>query len=63
LGSKFRITQQRGEILKTDFAPRLMATWHPSAILRAPDAEARALMREQFTADLKIAARELQKMA
>jgi DNA polymerase len=60
LGSKFRITQQRGEVLKTEFAHWLMATWHPSAILRAPDPLARAAMRDEFTTDLKQAARQLQ---
>src|SRR5438105_8572911 len=29
LGAKFRITQQRGEIIETPFAPWLMATYHP----------------------------------
>jgi DNA polymerase len=60
LGAKFRITQQRGEILKTEFAHWLLATWHPSAILRAPDPQARAAMRDEFTTDLKQAARQLQ---
>jgi DNA polymerase len=59
LGSKFRITQQRGEVLKTEFAHWLLATWHPSAILRAPDPDARAAMRKEFTSDLMQAARQL----
>ena len=59
LGSSFRITRQRGEILKTEYVPWLMATWHPSAILRAPDPESRATMRGEFTADLRRAAKRL----
>ena len=59
LGSSFRITRQRGEILKSEYVPWLMATWHPSAILRAPDPEARAAMRGEFAADLRQAAKRL----
>lgn len=59
LGSAFRITKQRGKFLKTDWAPLLMATYHPSAILRAPDADARHEMRKLFIADLKKVARQL----
>jgi DNA polymerase len=62
LGPKFRVTRQRGEILAAQLAPAIMATYHPSAILRAPDDEARAKMRKEFTADLRKAARRL-KMA
>jgi DNA polymerase len=34
LGSSFRVTQQHGDLLEADFAPVVMATFHPSAILR-----------------------------
>ena len=47
LGSGFRVTKQRGELLSVDFAPAAVATLHPSAILRADDEE-----REQAFADL-----------
>lgn len=60
LGSSFRITKFRGQLIKNSFAPRLMATFHPSAILRAPDADARHQMRKDFTADLRKVARQLQ---
>lgn len=54
LGSKFRITQQRGELLA--FGSRqILATWHPAAVLRAPDHDARARMRDELVADLKAA--------
>ena len=38
----FRITRQRGEIFRTDYAPVTLATYHLSAILRAPDPDAKA---------------------
>ncbi len=43
LGPKFRVTKQRGEFLESDLAPYVMATVHPSSILRAPDDETRRL--------------------
>jgi DNA polymerase len=56
MGRTFRVTQQRGVLLDAPFAPKVMATVHPSSILRAPDDEARRLETLQFVADLKIAA-------
>src|SRR3712207_3697313 len=41
LGSSFRLTHHRGELLDSDLAPIVTATIHPSAILRAPDDAAR----------------------
>jgi uracil-DNA glycosylase len=52
LGRQFRVTQQRGEILDSGFGPKIMATVHPSSILRAPDSGARAREMELFVADL-----------
>ena len=59
LGSSFRLTQHRGRPVDSDLAPEVLATVHPSAILRAPDDEARNAEREAFTADLRAAARAL----
>jgi uracil-DNA glycosylase family protein len=72
LGSSFRVSRQRGEFLDWEsirapswgsaspgLAPRVLATVHPSSILRAPDDEARALARKGFVADLAVVAREL----
>src|ERR687885_663449 len=53
LGSKFRVTQQRGELLESELAPIVSATIHPSAILRAPDEATRAEERLAFAADLR----------
>ena len=38
LGRQFRVTQQRGVPIESDLAPHVLATIHPSAILRADDA-------------------------
>jgi DNA polymerase len=59
LGASFRITRQRGQVLKTDFGPSAIATYHPSAVLRAPDEANRRRMKAEFIADLKLAARQL----
>jgi uracil-DNA glycosylase family protein len=59
LGSSFRLTQHRGELLDSDLAPIVTATIHPSAILRAPDEDARATQRDSFAEDLSVVARAL----
>jgi uracil-DNA glycosylase family protein len=56
LGPGFRVTQERGRLLESDLAPIVVATIHPSAILRERDDEARQLQREAFTSDLLVAA-------
>jgi uracil-DNA glycosylase, family 4 len=58
LGKQFRVTQQRGEILPSALAPVVMATVHPSSILRAPDATRHAEM-DRFIYDLKKVAQVL----
>ena len=59
LGSSFRVTQQRGQLLESDLAPIVSATIHPSAILRGPDEATRQEERKAFTADLANVARAL----
>jgi uracil-DNA glycosylase len=53
LGKQFRVSRQRGEFVKSSLAPRVMATVHPSSILRAPDDETRRVERQRFIDDLK----------
>jgi uracil-DNA glycosylase len=53
LGKTFRVTAQRGEFIKSAFAPYVMATVHPSSILRARDEETRHNEEQKFIADLK----------
>lgn len=57
-GSKFRITRDRGKVLAHALAPKAIATFHPSAILRAPDEAARAAGRAAMVKDPKLAAAE-----
>jgi len=53
LGRSFKVTQMRGEILQHEAARSVMATVHPSSILRAPDDEARHREMELFIRDLR----------
>jgi uracil-DNA glycosylase len=53
LGPQFRVTKQRGEFIPSTLAPYVMATVHPSSILRAPDDETRQLESRLFVDDLK----------
>ena len=53
LGSGFRLTQERGHPIDSDLAELVTATVHPSAILRAPDDDARQRERRAFTEDLR----------
>jgi DNA polymerase len=52
-GSGFRVTVMRGRVLESRFAPIVMATIHPSAILRAPDEDTRRKEYRDFVDDLK----------
>jgi uracil-DNA glycosylase family protein len=52
LGAAFSLTRRRGEAVPADAAPVVIATWHPSAILRAPDDDSRTRMRSELLADL-----------
>ena len=59
LGSSFRVTRHRGELLDSDLAPIVAATIHPSAILRGPDEASRQEEREAFAEDLRVVAKAL----
>ncbi|MFB3902075.1 MAG: UdgX family uracil-DNA binding protein [Acidobacteriota bacterium] len=56
MGTSFRITSQRGKVLKTEWAPLFLATIHPSALLRITDERERHQGFAAFVADLKKAA-------
>lgn len=60
-GPSFKITRERGKPLESDLAHFVIATLHPSAILRAPDSEAREAAYQMFVADLKLAYQALGK--
>jgi uracil-DNA glycosylase family protein len=56
LGSSFKVTRHRGELLDSDLAPIVSATVHPSSILRQPDEPSRVREREAFAHDLQVIA-------
>ena len=56
LGSSFRLTKHRGEVLEYAGLP-LVATIHPSAVLRMPDKRARAEALDGLVDDLRLAAK------
>jgi uracil-DNA glycosylase family protein len=56
LGAQFRVSRDRGRFVASAFAPRVLATVHPSSIVRAADEDSRHAAFEQFVADLRVAA-------
>lgn len=56
LGSSFRVTQSHGQLQQAKNLPPIMATLHPSAILRARTEEDRHRDTALFIGDLRIAA-------
>jgi uracil-DNA glycosylase family protein len=54
-GPTFRVTRDRGKVLKSELAPKVLATVHPSSLLRQPDEESREREYKLFVADLRTA--------
>jgi DNA polymerase len=54
-GPAFRVTRDRGKLLKSEVAPKVIATVHPSSLLRQPDEESREREYKLFVADLRAA--------
>jgi uracil-DNA glycosylase len=63
LGREFKVSTQRGVWVPSPLAPFVMATVHPSSLLRAPDEETRRLETRRFIADLKLVHKALEKQA
>jgi DNA polymerase len=59
LGRAFKVSRQRGVFVVSPLAPRVLATVHPSSLLRAPDDETRRRETARFVEDLKKVARAL----
>jgi DNA polymerase len=55
LGRSFKVTQQRGQLVDSDLAPMVIATVHPSSILRSADDESRRVEMKRFVEDLHVA--------
>jgi DNA polymerase len=54
-GPAFRVTRDRGKVLRSELAPKVVATVHPSSLLRQPDEESRDREYKLFVADLRVA--------
>jgi DNA polymerase len=54
-GPSFRVTRERGKVLSSKLAPRVLATVHPSSLLRQPDEESREREYKLFVVDLRAA--------
>ena len=61
LGRQFRVTKQRGVPVESDLAPHVLATVHPSSILRQETDEDRTAAMAELVADLKVVAKLLAK--
>jgi uracil-DNA glycosylase len=56
-GPGFRVTRERGKVLSSKLAPRVLATVHPSSLLRQPDEASREREYKHLFADLRAASR------
>jgi uracil-DNA glycosylase len=56
MGSKFRVTAERGKLLASTLAPAVIATVHPSSILRVATPDDRHTAMAAFVSDLRVAA-------
>jgi DNA polymerase len=61
LGSSFKLTKRRGKPFASDWAEWTLATYHPSAILRAMQIDGGEAIRSDFLADLALIADELRR--
>jgi uracil-DNA glycosylase family protein len=61
LGTDFRVSRDRGKVLESDLAPLVMATVHPSSILRGPP-EQRRKEFDRFVDDLRAVTTNLRKL-
>src|ERR1700728_1802116 len=63
LGRSFRVTVEHGRLIESPVGSHVLATIHPSAILRAPDETARHELEKQFVSDLqKVASLKLREV-
>jgi uracil-DNA glycosylase family protein len=62
LGTKVRVTKDRGRLLDSELAPLVGVTVHPSAVLRVRDSVERRAAHEELVADLAFFAREMDRL-
>src|SRR5487761_99872 len=63
LGATFRVSRERGRVIRAGLAPYVMATVHPSSLLRAPHDATRHREIARFIVELRRAAAALKKAA
>jgi uracil-DNA glycosylase len=61
IGPQFKLMANRGTVIPSPLGEQVVATIHPSAVLRAPDSEGRKQAYDSLVADLKVVARLLRK--
>jgi uracil-DNA glycosylase family protein len=61
LGTDFRVSRDRGQVVDSSLAPIVIATVHPSSILRGPE-EARRQEFDRFVDDLRTVTEGLRKL-
>ena len=61
LGASFRVTRERGTFLRSNLAPHVMATVHPSSLLRIEDDAERKAAIKEFVRELRQVAQVLQR--
>ncbi|HEY7623655.1 MAG TPA: UdgX family uracil-DNA binding protein [Candidatus Limnocylindria bacterium] len=59
----FKVTKERGKLIPSPIAPHVVATVHPSSVLRAPDDASRERELDEFVADLKVVAKVIRGLA
>jgi uracil-DNA glycosylase len=61
LGSSFRVSQERGRFVRSNLAPHVMATVHPSSLLRIEDDAARKAAIKEFVRELRMLAEVIER--
>jgi uracil-DNA glycosylase family protein len=59
LGTKVKVTKDRGRLIDSELASVVGVTVHPSSILRIREDDERRIAREELAADLALVAREI----
>jgi uracil-DNA glycosylase len=59
LGRTFRLTKHLGELMPSPWRKFILATFHPSSVLRAPEQTDRRQMKRQLIHDLKLAVKNV----
>jgi DNA polymerase len=61
IGPQFKVSTMRGQLVESPLAPRVFATFHPSALLRVQDEEERKRAFDQLVGDLSLIRKPLRR--